>query len=102
MSKFVIPRETANTEPSELTQVEMADLTATTRRSTILYEKTIKILHKDINYLKMKLDDSDIERKEAVILMKRFVILHVNGAFKFCIFVNKSIFLGVLLDLNLD
>ncbi len=38
---------------------------------------------------------------EAVILMKRFVLLHVNGALSFAFLLELSIFLGFLLDLKL-
>lgn len=66
MSKFNIPTpDNSSTEPSELTQAEMADLSAP-KRNTVLYERTIESLNQHIDYLKGKLDDSDNERKGAL------------------------------------
>lgn len=66
MNSFNIPAaEIPSTEPSELTQAEMADLSAS-KRNTVLYERTIESLNRHIDYLKGKLDDSDAERKGAI------------------------------------
>ena len=66
MTDFKIPiPEENNIEPSELTQREIADLSAP-KRNTVLYERHIENLNKHIDYLKSKLDASDEERKDAL------------------------------------
>jgi len=66
MSNFKIPAsENPSTEPSALTQAEMANMSAT-KRNTILYERTIESLSRSVDYLERKLDESDIERKNAL------------------------------------
>jgi len=66
MADFKIPTpEGGSTEPSELTQREMADLSVS-KRNTVLYERNIEHLNKQIDYLQSKLDASDNERKDAL------------------------------------
>jgi len=73
MTDFSIPApEEASIEPSELTQIEMADLSAS-KRNTVLYERTIDSLNKHIDYLKNKLDASDNERREAISKLDDYV-----------------------------
>jgi hypothetical protein len=73
MTDFSIPApEEASLEPSELTKIEMADLSAS-KRNTVLYERTIDSLNKHIDYLKNKLDASDNERREAISKLDDYV-----------------------------
>ena len=66
MTEYRIPvPDQPSTEASDLTQIEIADLTPG-RRNTSLYERSIEKLNGNIDYLQRKLDSSDDERRAAI------------------------------------
>ena len=62
--KIPVPNQ-PSTEANDLTKLEIADLTPA-RRNTLLYERSIEQLKKNIDYLQKKLDSSDDERRVAI------------------------------------
>lgn len=63
MNKFNIPSpEQPSHSPSELTQAEMADLSAP-KRNTVLYERSIEVLLSDVQHYRDVLKETQDERK---------------------------------------
>lgn len=73
MSQFKIPvSKPPSTQPSALTQAEIANLSAP-KRNTVLYERAIERLEDYIKYLQKKLDDSENERKASLEKLENYI-----------------------------